>query len=350
MATVMAHRLFTRSVALLAVLLVCGCGWYPPTRAHVTVATIDCSLPGAVASAAPLAPAEGSTPAEKAEQGGGAASTTVELVPPSSPPAEQPAKEAPGAEAELAPEAEMDRHLASIARLIKATRADIVALQGLRSEEALNSLRGKLSQLGSDKKYCGYAFFDEASGGPSGVAVLSTLPITRFRRPEAAPGSDLEHTECAEARIQLPEGQELVLFSFRLHRDHVLQVAEAKAIYDLTLPLRRSDVNLMLAGCLNCPEPYRYAPTETAETADRIISGANTPARGDDLVDLDSYLWPKERAIGPGGAECCRMLASPELVADTYGKTDWYLARVKVVSKDVGEGAPRALVARFSLR
>jgi hypothetical protein len=352
MVTLIAHRLFARSVPLLAVLLLCGCGMYPPTRAHVTVATVDCTLPSAApAAGAPLPGEGGPEEAQAGEAGGGeAAGGIVELVAPSAPPAAEPAQQPTAEKAQVEPVAEMERRLADVARLIKATAADIVAVQGLPSEGALNSLRAKLSALGCKKKFSGYVFFEGEAGAPSGIAVLSSLPIISFRRPEAAPGSDLAHTECVEAHIQLPEGEELVLFSFRLHRERALQLAEAKAIYDLTLPLRKSDVNLLLAGCLNTTEPYRDLPTERTETADRIISGANTLARGDDLIDLDAYLWPDERVTGPGGAECCRIIVSPELVADTYRKPDWYLARVTVMGDTSVEGAPRAPVARFGLR
>jgi hypothetical protein len=157
--------------------------------------------------------------------------------------------------------------------------------------------------------------------------------------------------QCTEARVQLPGKQELVLYSFWLHREPSLQLEEAKALYELTLPLRRRDVNLMLAGCLNSAEPYRPAPTEAAGTADRVLSGANTPSRGDDLVDLDAYLWPDERATGPAGAECCRILVSPELTTDTYKKVDWYLKGVKTIGDKKAAGdVHRALVARFGLR
>jgi endonuclease/exonuclease/phosphatase family metal-dependent hydrolase len=254
-----------------------------------------------------------------------------------------------GAEVEAA--AKMERHLDSLARVIKATRADIVVLQGVPGPEGLDSLQAKLAKLRWHRKFRGYAFFAGESGQPAGIVVLSARPLISFHPPEAAPGSVLAQMECAEARIRLPGKQDLVLYSFRLHRELSLQREEAKALYDLTLPLRRADVNLMLAGCLNSAEPYRPAPTEAAGTADRVLSGANTPSRGDDLVDLDSYLWPNDRATGPGGAECCRILVSPELIADTYKKVDWYLRGVKVVGdkKAAGE-AHRAVVARFALR
>jgi endonuclease/exonuclease/phosphatase family metal-dependent hydrolase len=374
MATVAAQKVVLRSVALLTVLLLCSCTWYPPNRAHLTVATLNCALaeaPGTAGEPAPAgapaeaegspAPAEAKPEVAEAQPGGAgeAPGAAVELVPPSPPTAEEatmqpagveaPAEQPTGSEAEAA--AKTERHLAYLARLIKATRADIIVLQGVPGPDALDSLQAKLAKLNWHRKFQGYAFFAGGSGQPSGTVVLSAFPLTSFHLPEAAPGSVLAQMECAEARVRLPGKQELVLYSFRLHREPSLQLEEAKALYDLTLPLRRSNVNLMLAGCLNGTEPYRSAPTDARGTADRALSGADTPSRGDDLVDLDSYLWPPERATGPGGVECCRILLSPEFTTDTYKKVDWYLRRVRVVGdKKAGGEAHRAVVAQFALR
>ena len=393
MATLATQKVVLRSTALLAVLLLFGCGWYPPVRAHLTVASLNCALPEAAppagtslpaepagAAGAPIpaeapappgapVPGEAAVPAEgnpeaaeaKPQGAGEAPGAAVELVAPALPTAQEGTKQPAGAEApagqptEPQPEAgrtaEAERHLDSLARTIKATHADVVTLQGIASKGELDSLQAKLAKLRWHRKYQGYAFFSQESGEPGGIVVLSAFPLTSFHLPEVAPGSVLAHTECAEARIRLPGKQELVLYSFRLHREPSVQLEEAKALYGLTLPLRRWDVNLMLAGCLNCGEPYRYAPTEPAATVDRILSGANTPSRGDDLMDLDAYLEPHERATGPGGAQCCRTFVSPELTADTYKKTDWYLTGVKTMGDEkAGGDVPRAVVARFSLR
>jgi len=316
MVTLAAQKVVLRSTALLAVLLLFGCGAYPPTRAHLTVATLNCARPEAAGSAVPgeapapeaavpgeaAVPAEGNPVAGAAEPQGAeeAPGAAVELVAPAPPAAREGTKQPAAAEApagqptepEAGPAAEVDRHLDSLARIIKATRADVVTLQGIASKGELESLQARLAKLGWRRKHQGYAFFSQESGGPSGIVVLSAFPLTSFHLPEVAPGSVLAHTECAEARLRLPGKQELVLYSFRLHGEPSLQLEEAKALYDLTLPLRRWDVNLMLAGCLNCAVPYRYAPTEPAATVDRILAGANTPSRRDDLVDLDAYLEP----------------------------------------------------------
>jgi len=107
----------------------------------------------------------------------------------------------------------------------------------------------------------------------------------------------------------------------------------------------------MLLGSLNCPQPFRYAPAEEFQAPGAVLAGTNTPARGDDLTDLHTYLWPRQRATCPAG-EYSRILVSPELVADTWQRADWFLKGVEVIAPkdDTEGGGPRALVARFALR
>jgi len=252
------------------------------------------------------------------------------------------------ATAELAPETE--DQLAEIAQLLASTDADMILLQGLPSKEAFDDLLKKLKKRGMNLRGQGYTFFPEDGGG-SGAAVMTRQNLASFRRPDIEPGSPLEDSQLMEALLGLPGGEPLRVYLFRLPRDSARQAEQAQALYDLTLPLRQSGSSLMLYGYFDYTDPLAVASKQKRGSAAAILSGSDTPAHyQDDLTDLYLYLWPGQRTVGAADGGACRVLTSPEFVADTAGKEDWRLLDIKVVPAQAGEGAyPRAVVAYFGV-
>jgi hypothetical protein len=109
-------------------------------------------------------------------------------------------------------------------------------------------------------------------------------------------------------------------------------------------------VNLVLFGGFDARSPLAVASEQGRGSAGALLSGSKTPTdHTDDLVDLDSRLWPRERSLLRAGGSECRALLSPELIAGSPGRNDWFLLKSELVSgRTVAGRTPRAVVARFT--
>ena len=199
--------------------------------------------------------------------------------------------------------ADDDIDLTRIAKTIKASRADLVALQEVdrgagRSQEQDQSL--KLSELTGLNHAFGKAI--DFDGGQYGVAVLSRYPIASSKTLPLPSSKDREQRVALEVRVPVPEFSPLIFVCTHLdhHSDEKDRMAQATKLLDL---FSHGPSAAILAGDLNATPDSNVLRTlgkywQIADERRQFTAPAGKPRE-----KIDYILLPKDTPWQVNSAE-----------------------------------------------